>query len=64
MAMKLDTALKVYIVLYVVAFALTFLVSVPMLIHTTPRGECLLYVTKDFIYGPAFCEHIETIVFL
>ena len=52
MAMKLDTALKLYITLYVLCFLLTWLVSVPMLIHVMPRSECLLFVTPYIKYGP------------
>ena len=50
--MKLDTALKLYITLYVLCFLLTWLVSVPMLIHVMPRSECLLFVTPYIKYGP------------
>lgn len=53
MAMKLDTALKLYIVLYVLCFALTWFISVPMLIHVAPDNECLLFVTPYMRYGSA-----------
>ena len=49
--MKLDQALKLYIALYCVAFMLTWLISVPMLIHVTPQSECLLFVTPYVKYG-------------
>ena len=51
--MKLDQALKLYIALYCLCFLLTWLVSVPMLIHVTPQSECLLFVTPYVKYGPA-----------
>ncbi len=54
--MKLDSALKLYIVLYVVSFLLTWLVSIPMLIHVTPQSECLLFVTPYIQYGSAFSK--------
>ncbi|TRY81014.1 hypothetical protein TCAL_15529 [Tigriopus californicus] len=53
MAMKLDTALKLYIALYVLCFALTWFISVPMLIHVSPENECLLFVTPYVRYGSA-----------
>ena len=56
MAMKLDGALKLYIGLYVVCFLLTWLISVPMLIHVTPQSECLLFVTPRVQYGNPACE--------
>ncbi len=49
--MKLDQALKLYIALYCVCFLLTWLISVPMLIHVTPQAECLLFVTPYIQYG-------------
>merc|ERR1711899_715555 len=51
--MKLDCASKLYICLYCVCFLLTFLISVPMLIHVTPQSECLLFVTPYIEYGPS-----------
>ena len=51
MAMKLDTALKLYIALYVLCFLLTWLISVPMLLHVSPRSECLLFVSPYMSYG-------------
>ena len=51
--MKLDQALKLYIAVYVVCFAFTFLISVPMLIHVAPQSECLLFVSPSVEYGPA-----------
>lgn len=50
--MRLDTSLKLYMVLYVLCFALTWLVSVPMLVHVMPRSECLLFVDRWMKYGP------------
>ena len=49
--MKLDQALKLYIALYCFCFLLTWLISVPMLIHVTPQSECLLFVTPYVKYG-------------
>ena len=51
--MKLDSALKLYIGLYVLCFCLTWLVSVPMLVHVSPQSECLLFVNKYVQYGHA-----------
>ena len=51
--MKLDQALKLYIALYCLCFLLTWLISVPMLIHVTPQSECLLFVTPYITYGPS-----------
>ena len=51
--MKLDQALKLYIALYCLCFLLTWLISVPMLIHVTPQSECLLFVTPYISYGPS-----------
>ena len=51
--MKLDAALKLYIALYCLCFLLTWLISVPMLIHVTPQSECLLFVTPYVEYGPS-----------
>ena len=51
--MKLDQALKLYIVLYCICFLLTWLVSVPMLIHVVPKSECLLFVDHYINYGPS-----------
>jgi hypothetical protein len=56
MAMKLDAALQLYIGLYVVCFLLTWLISVPMLIHVTPQSECLLFVTPFVKYGHSASE--------
>ena len=55
--MKLEGALKLYMVLYFVAFLFTFLMSIPMLMHVLPKSECLLFVgagreqSKKFEYG-------------
>ena len=43
--MKLEGALKLYSVLYFLAFLATFMVTVPMLLHVVPESECLLFVT-------------------
>ena len=43
--MKLEGALKLYMVLYFLAFLATFMVTVPMLLHVVPESECLLFVT-------------------
>ena len=51
--MKLDQALKLYISLYVLCFMLTWLVSIPMLVHVMPHQECLLFVQRTIEYGPA-----------
>ena len=56
MGMRLDSALKLYVGLYVVCFLLTWLVSVPMLIMVTPQSECLLFVTPYVRYGSAASE--------
>ena len=53
MGMRLDSALKLYIGLYVVCFLFTWLVSVPMLIMVMPQSECLLFVTPYVRYGSA-----------
>jgi len=60
--MKLEGALKLYMVLYFVAFLFTFLMSIPMLLHVLPKSECLLFVgagreqSKKFEYGsPGGC---------
>ena len=53
MGMRLDSALKLYIGLYVVCFLFTWLVSVPMLIMVTPQSECLLFVSPYVRYGSA-----------
>eukprot|EP00095_Tigriopus_kingsejongensis_P011144 maker-scaffold534_size144770-snap-gene-0.37 protein:Tk11144 transcript:maker-scaffold534_size144770-snap-gene-0.37-mRNA-1 annotation:"hypothetical protein CGI_10017331" len=58
MAMKLETALKLYIVLYVLCFCLTWFVSVPMLIHVVPDNECLLFVSPFMNYGSSATCHI------
>jgi len=55
--MKLEGALKLYMVLYFIAFLTTFLMSVPMLLHVVPMSECLLFVdysydqNRKFTYG-------------
>ena len=55
--MKLEGALKLYGVLYFLAFIFTFLMSIPMLMHVMPKSECLLFVqtsheqSKKFEYG-------------
>ena len=51
--MKLDQALKLYIALYFLCFGLTWMISVPMLIHVTPESECLLFVSPYVKYGPS-----------
>ena len=51
MGMNLDLALWLYMFLYVLCFALTWLVSVPLLVHVSPRSECLLFVTRAVQYG-------------
>ena len=62
--MKLDQALKLYIALYCVCFMLTWLISVPMLIHVTPQSECLLFVTPYVKYGnPASKFYTEIFTF-
>jgi len=58
--MKLEGALKLYMVLYSLAFLFTFMMSVPMLKHVMPKSECLLFVqqsfTDKFVYGnPGGC---------
>jgi len=60
--MKLEGALKLYMVLYFFAFLFTFLMSIPMLLHVMPKSECLLFVKtsrdqeKKFEYGsPGGC---------
>jgi len=60
--MKLEGALKLYMVLYGLAFLLALMASIPMLLHVAPRSECLLFVTitndqsKKFEYGgPGGC---------
>ena len=56
--MKLEGALKLYMVLYFLAFVSTFLMSVPMLLHVVPQSECLLFVSYSYdqnakySYGP------------
>ena len=57
--MKLEGALKLYMVLYFLAFLATFMVTVPMLLHVVPESECLLFVTysnDQNDYGPAGSE--------
>ena len=46
--MKLEGALKLYMVLYFLAFLSTFLMSVPMLLHVVPQSECLLFVSSSY----------------
>jgi len=60
--MKLEGALKLYMVLYFLAFLATFMMSVPMLLHVVPLSECLLFVdysydqNRKFTYGsPGGC---------
>ena len=43
--MKLEGALKLYMVLYFLAFLSTFMIIVPMLLHVVPESECLLFVS-------------------
>lgn len=56
--MKLEGALKLYMVLYFLAFLSTFMTMVPMLLHVVPESECLLFVSysdnqnKKNEYGP------------
>ena len=64
MGMRLDSALKLYIGLYVVCFLLTWLVSVPMLIMVTPQSECLLFVTPYVRYGSAASKCCEVLTFV
>lgn len=59
MGMRLDSALKLYIGLYVVCFLLTWIISVPMLIHVTPQSECLLFVDPYMKYGHSICEYLS-----
>ena len=51
--MRLDQALKLYIGLYCVCFMVSWFVSVPMLMHVSREDECLLFVTRDIVYGTA-----------
>jgi len=61
--MKLEGALKLYIALYTLAFGLTFLTSVPMLMHVAPDSKCLLYVSSmPLKYGPASACHITGVI--
>ncbi len=60
MGMKLDQALKLYMALYVLCFALTWLLSVPLLVHVSPRSECLLFVNRYVQYGSASGEKFNT----
>jgi hypothetical protein len=55
--MKLEQALKLYIAMYVVCFLLTWLVSVPMLVHVSPQSECLLFVSPYVKYGAPACKY-------
>ena len=57
--MKLDQALKLYIALYFLCFGLTWMISVPMLIHVTPESECLLFVSPYVKYGPSAGKSTE-----
>jgi len=53
--MKLEGALKLYTVLYFLAFLLTFMMSVPMLKHVMPQSKCLLFVQETYSKGkPSF----------
>ena len=64
--MKLEGALKLYMVLYFLAFLATFMMSVPMLLHVVPLSECLLFVdysydqNRKFTYGSPGGEFITT----
>ena len=64
--MKLEGALKLYMVLYFLAFLATFMMSVPMLLHVVPLSECLLFVdysydqNRKFTYGSPGGEFIST----
>ena len=49
--MKLDAALKLYIALYFICFLFSWFVSVPMLLHVSEEGECLLFVSPYIEYG-------------
>ena len=49
-AMKLEGALKLYTVLYFLAFLFTFMMSVPMLKHVMPKSECLLFVQVQYFF--------------
>ncbi len=49
--MKLDGALKLYTVLYFLAFLLTFMMAVPMLEHVMPQSKCLLFVQRTDAKG-------------
>jgi len=51
--MKLDQALKLYIGLYCLCFIFSWFVSVPMIMHVSQDGECLLFVSPYIQYGPA-----------
>ena len=51
--MKLDQALKLYIGLYCLCFMFSWFVSIPMIIHVSRDGECLLFVSPYITYGPA-----------
>ena len=61
--MKLDQALKLYIALYFLCFGLTWMISVPMLIHVTPESECLLFVSPYVKYGPSAGKSTEIFFF-
>jgi len=53
--MKLEGALKLYMVLYFLAFLFTFMMSVPMLKHVMPQSKCLLFVQENNDKGkPSF----------
>ena len=54
--MKLDNTLKLYIGLCIclyVCFMLSWLIWIPMIMHGSKGGECLLFVTPHVTYGPA-----------
>ena len=50
-AMKSETALKLHLVLTLLAFLSTFMTMVPMLLHVVPNSDCLLYVS-NFLADP------------
>ena len=49
--MKSETALKLHLVLTLLAFLSTFMTMVPMLLHVVPNSDCLLYVS-NFLADP------------
>lgn len=62
MAMRLDQALKLYIGLYCTAFIMTWLISVPMLMHVSGNHECLLFVSPRIVYGPSTSKSIHILI--